>query len=76
MRVSAAIRRRAGALASRLKLSSQQEVIDRALTELENRLFWEGFDEEARDYRRAYPAEEEERSRFAGTSSDGLRTKK
>jgi hypothetical protein len=58
-------------------LASQQEVINRALTELENRLFWEGFDEEAREYRESYAAgEERERRAFAGTSGDGRKAKK
>jgi hypothetical protein len=72
IRVSAQTRRRVGALAARLKLASQQEVIDRALDELEHRLFWDGFEEDARAYRKAFPEEDQERARYAGTSGDGL----
>ena len=56
--------------------SSQQEVIDLALDKLEESLFWEGFGEEARAYLKAYPQEENERRRYAGTSADGLASRK
>ena len=76
IRVSAQTRRRVGTLAARLKLASQQEVIDRALDEMEHRLFWDGFEEDARAYRKAFPEEDQERARYAGTSGDGLRERK
>jgi hypothetical protein len=76
IRVSAQTRRRVGALAARLKLASQQEVIDRALDELERRLFWDGFEEEVRAYREAFPEEDRERAQYAGPSGDGLRERK
>ena len=76
IRVSAQTRRRVGALAVRLKLASQQEVIDRALDELEHRLFWDGFEEDARAYRKAFPEEDRERARYASTSGDGMRERK
>jgi hypothetical protein len=76
IRVSAQTRRRVGALVARLKLASQQEVIDRALDELERRLFWDGFEEDVRAYRKAFPEEDQERARYAGTSGDGLRERR
>lgn len=70
IRVSAATRRRVSEIAKKLKAGSQQEVIDRALDQLEHRLFWEGFDEEARRYLEAAPEEMKERRVFGGTLAD------
>jgi len=70
IRVSSQTRQRVTQLAERMHTSTQQEVIERALDKLEESLFWEGFDLEAREYRKAYPEEERERERFAGTSGD------
>ena len=72
IRVSSQTRRRVGHIARRLHLSSQQEVIDKALDALEHRVFWEGFDEEARDYLAQYPQEMRERERFGQISGDGM----
>jgi hypothetical protein len=76
IRVSAATRRRVASLAKKLKASNQQDVIDQALNQLERRLFWEGFDEEAKSYLASYPKERKERDRFAGTSSDGMKARR
>jgi hypothetical protein len=73
IRVSAATRKRVAGLARKLKASNQQDVIDQALDQLERRLFWEGFEEEAKAYLASYPKERTERDRFAGTSSDGMK---
>jgi hypothetical protein len=70
IRVSASTRRRVGDLAVKLKASSQQDVIDRALDKLEHGLFWDGFEEEAQAYLAAYPREQDERNRYAGTSAE------
>jgi hypothetical protein len=56
-----------------LKVSSQQDVIDLALDELEHSLFWEGFEEEARAYLAAYPQERNKRDQYAGTSADRMK---
>jgi len=76
IRVSASTRQRVGDLAVRLKVSSQQDVIDRALDKLEHSLFWEGFEEEARAYLAAYPQERNERDRYAGTSADRMKERR
>src|SRR5579859_3195610 len=55
IRVSSVIRRRVGSLARRLKASSQEEVIDRALDALERAVFWQGFNDEAEAYLKKYP---------------------
>jgi hypothetical protein len=73
IRVSASTRKRVGDLTVKLKAASQQDVIDRALDNLEHSLFWEGFDEEAQAYLAAYPMEREERDRFAATSADRMK---
>ena len=73
IRVSASTRKRVGDLAVKLEVSSQQDVIDRALDKLEHSLFWEGFEEEARAYLAAYPQERNERDRYAGTSADRMK---
>jgi cytochrome c-type biogenesis protein CcmH/NrfG len=73
IRVSPQTRKRVGQLTAALGASSQQEVIQRALDQLEQALFWEGFDEEARAYLAAHPQEEDERASYAGTSGDGMR---
>lgn len=73
IRVSSQTRRRVGDLVLKLHASSQQEVIDRALDRLEQTLFWEGFEQEVRAYLTAYPQEETDRTRYAGTSGDGLK---
>jgi len=72
IRVSTYTRRRVGHLARRLGALSNQEVIDKALDALERRLFWEGFDREAREYLARYPEETAERERFGCVSADGL----
>jgi hypothetical protein len=58
-----------------LKASNQQDVIDRAIAQLEHRVFWEGFEEEAKAYLASYPKEHAERDRYAGTSSDGVKAR-
>ena len=73
IRVSASTRKRVGQLAVLLKAASQQDVIDRALDRLEQALFWEGFDEEAKSYLAAYPQESQDRKRFGGTSADSMK---
>jgi hypothetical protein len=73
IRVSSSIRKRVGDLAVLLKATSQQEVIDRALNQLEHTLFWEGFEEEAKAYLAAYPQELRDRKRYGGTSADGMK---
>jgi hypothetical protein len=40
---------------------------------LKRRLFWKGFDQEAKEYLDRYPAEAIERERFGRTSADGLK---
>ena len=75
IRVSPSTRKRVAALAVKLKASSQQDVIDQALDQLEHRVFWEGFEEEAKAYLASYPKERSERDRFAGTSSDGMKAR-
>jgi hypothetical protein len=72
VRVSARTSRRVGELARRLGASTLQQVIDRALDALERRIFWEGFDQEAPDYLKRYPAEAVERERFGHPSPAGL----
>ena len=72
IRVSSQTRRRISQIARRLHASSQQDVIDRALDALEHRLFWEGFDEEAKAYLEQYPHEMLERRKFGQVSGDGL----
>lgn len=57
----------------KLHASSQQEVIDRELDQLEQTLFWEGFEQEAKAYLAAYRQEETHRTSYAGTSGDGLK---
>ena len=59
----------------RLQASSHQDVIDRALDQLEHKVFWGGFEEEAKAYLASHPKEHEERKRYAGTSSDGMKAK-
>ena len=56
-----------------LKVSSQQDAIDRALDKLEHSLFWEGWEEEAGAYLAAYPQERNERDRYAGTPADRMK---
>lgn len=73
IRVSGRTRQRVSDIAERLRASTQQEVIEKALDALEESLFWEGFDEEADRYIHSYPEEEAERKRFEGTMADGLR---
>ena len=73
IRVSSSTRKRVAVLVTKLKASSQQDVIDRALDQLERRVFWEGFEEEARAYLAVHPKERVERHRYAGTSSDGMK---
>jgi len=73
IRVSSRVRRKVVQLARRLRASSQQEVVERALDTLEHRLFWEGFDDEAQAYLEKYPKETKERRRFGRLSADGLR---
>jgi hypothetical protein len=75
IRVSATTRKRVADLAVKLKASNQQDVIDQALDQLEQRVFWEGFEEEAKAYLTTYPREREERDRYAGTSSDGMKAR-
>jgi predicted transcriptional regulator len=75
IRVSSSTRTRVAALAVKLKASSQQDVIDQALDQLEHRVFWEGFEEEARAYLASHPKERAERDRYAGTSSDGMKAR-
>ncbi|MBI4909894.1 MAG: hypothetical protein HY820_40120 [Acidobacteria bacterium] len=75
VRVSPSNRKRVAALATELKATSQQEVIDRALDQLEHRVFWEGFEEEAQAYLASHPEERAERDRYAGTSSDGIKAR-
>jgi hypothetical protein len=72
IKVSAVTRRRVSSLARRLKLSNQEQVIDRALDLLERSLFWEGFDDEAKAYLARYPQESNERMIFGQISGDGL----
>ena len=40
---------------------------------LKRRLFWKGFDQEAKEYLNRYPAEAIERERFGRASADGLK---
>jgi predicted transcriptional regulator len=75
IRVSAATRKRVADLAVKLKASNQQDVIDQAIDQLEHRVFWEGFEEEAKAYLESYPKERAERDRYAGTSSDGVKAR-
>ena len=56
-----------------MRAASQQEVIERALDRLEQQLFWEGFDEEAMAYLKAYPGERAERDKYGKISGDGLK---
>jgi hypothetical protein len=74
IRVSSVIRKRVGHLARRLKASSQEEVIDRALDALERAMFWEGFDGEAEAYLNKYPQEMTERNTFGQVSGDRMRS--
>src|ERR1035441_10713966 len=53
IRVSSSTRKRVALLVAKLKASSQQDVIDQALAQLEHRVFWEGFEEEAKAYLRS-----------------------
>ena len=76
IRVSPATRKRVGSLARRLSASSQQEVIDKALDVLEHRLYWEGFDDEAKAYLEKFPREDAERRRFGSLAPDGLKPAK
>lgn len=73
IRVSPKTRRRVGHLARRLGAATHQQVIDNALDALERRLFWEGFDQEAKEYLDRYPAEAIERERFGHAAADGLK---
>ena len=73
IRVSSVIRRRVGSLARRLKTSSQEEVIDRALDALERAMFWHGFNDEAEAYLKKYPQELAERNTFGKVSGDRMR---
>ena len=75
IRVSATTRKRVARLAVRLKASNQQEVIDQALDQLEHRVFWEGFEEEAKAYLASHPKERAERDCYAGTSSVGMKAR-
>jgi len=75
IRVSAATRKRVADLAVKLKASNQQDVIDQAINQLEHRVFWEGFEEEAKAYLASYPKERAERDRYAGSSSDGVKAR-
>ena len=75
IRVSATTRKRVALLAVKLKASNQQDVVDRALDQLEDKVFWEGFEEEAEAYLASYPKERAERDRYAGTSSDGMKAR-
>ena len=74
IRVSSVIRKRVGHLARRLKASSQEEVIGRALDALERAMFWEGFDGEAEAYLNKYPQEMSERNTFGQVSGDRMRS--
>ena len=76
IRVSSVIRRRVGHLARRLKASSQEEVIDRALDALERAMFWQGFDSEAEAYLKKYPPEITERNVFGQVSGDRMRSQR
>ena len=76
IRVSSVIRRRVGSLARRLKASSQEEVIDRALDVLERAMFWQGFEGEAEAYLNKYPQELVERNTFGKVSGDWIRLDK
>ena len=58
-----------------MKVSRKQDVIDKALDQLEHKVFWEGFEEEAKAYLASHPKERAERNRNAGTSSDGMRAR-
>ena len=73
IRVSPRTRRRVGQLACRLGAGTHQQVIDDALDALERRLFWEGFDQEAKEYLERYPAESLERESFGHAAADGLK---
>jgi hypothetical protein len=75
IRVSSSTRKRVVDLAAKLKASNQQDVIDRALDQLEHKVFWEGFEEEAKAYLASHPKEHAERDRYAGTSSDGMKAR-
>ena len=75
IRVSSSTRKRVALLVVKLKASNQQDVIDRALDQLEHKVFWEGFEEEATAYLASYPKEHAERNRYAGTSSDGMKAR-
>jgi hypothetical protein len=75
IRVSATTRKRVARLAVKLKASNQQDVIDQALDQLEQKVFWEGFEEEAKAYLASYSKERAERDRYAGTSSDGMKAR-
>ena len=74
IRVSSVIRRRVRHLARRLKASSQEEVIDRALDALERAMFWQGFDAEAEAYLNKYPQEMTGRNIFGQVSGDRMRS--
>jgi predicted transcriptional regulator len=74
IRVSSITQKRVGSLARRLKASSQEEVIGRALDALEQVEFWRGFDSEAEAYLGQFPQEQAERNTFGRVSSDGMRS--
>jgi predicted transcriptional regulator len=73
IRVSSSTRKRVALLAAKLKAGSRQDAIDQALDQLEHKVFWEGFEEEAKAYMASYPEERAERNRYAATSSDSPR---
>src|ERR1035437_8646949 len=75
IRVSSSTRKRVALLVAKLKVSSQQDVIAPALGPLEHRVFWEGFEEEAKAYLASHPKERAERNRDAGTSADGRKAR-
>lgn len=70
IRVSSGTRRRVGSLARRLKATSQEEVIDRALDALQRAIFWQGFEDEADSYLSKYTHESAERKIFGQISGD------
>ena len=76
IRVSPATRKRVAHLTAKLKASSQQDVIDQALNQLEQKVFWEGFEDEAKSCLAAHPKERAERGHYVGTSSDGMKARR
>lgn len=68
IRVSSHTRKRVVELARRMRAANQQELIERALDRLERQLFWEGFEEEATAYLKAYPGERAERDQHGRIS--------